>query len=716
MVFQPFDAEKDPLAQGFIQGAYDLIVAFYVIHATSNLERCLGNLRKLLKPGGFLVVGEAQEVQHDLARSGFIFGTLPGWWLGADSGRNLSPQVSLQEWDRLLRSTGFSGVDATPPEDFRETFGVCHFVSQAIDDQVNFLREPLVSAYRPPPLDKVVVIGGQSPRSSHLSQGLEDIFRAGFATQVHAFKTLVDVDFSVVDANSAVVSLVELDRPIFEDMTAETFEALKTMYALPKTLLWVTSGRLGDEPFANMTVGFGRTARHETPDLHIQQLDIADPHHTSPQTIAELLLRLKATVSSSNYTGNAEPEIVIDEKQRQFVSRLRPIRELNDRYNSARRSIKHEVEAAKSCIELRPTPKGYVMQALPRYESSAPKGFVSLEVTHTTISALPTPFGPKFLALGVDATAGVSYMALIPSLASVVNVSSKSLVCCQTSGPLDGVELLATTGAHLISKAALDPLSRGQTLLAHNVTSPVARALAMQAAVKGVSVVFSTDASEHQAPDSWHKLAPYLSQVELNEFLLFRPSAFLGMSKDEAQRSANETGLASSLPPYCHIMKTKTVFSSIGCESSPCSDVSLKDMLCVALNYAQEHLLGKNPRPSKASILHLDNFSEGAHPEDPLFIVDWTAATSLSVPVCRLDVKPMFKGADSTYWVVGMTGGMGISLCDWMISKGARNIVLTSRNPDVAPEWMESHRKRKANVVVIAWLDPAPLPTGQVAS
>lgn len=34
---QFFDAELDPLSQGYIEGSYDLIIAFWVLHATSSL-------------------------------------------------------------------------------------------------------------------------------------------------------------------------------------------------------------------------------------------------------------------------------------------------------------------------------------------------------------------------------------------------------------------------------------------------------------------------------------------------------------------------------------------------------------------------------------------------------------------------------------------------------------------------------------------------------
>ena len=145
MVFKVCDAEKDPLSQGFVEGSYDVIVASLVVHATAELDRTMGNLRKLLKPGGFLVIGEGSSDGQLQSGDGFIFGALPGWWLGVQEGRNLSPFVNAPQWDAILKRTGFSGIDTMSPPKFLETFGVILFVSQAVDDRVSsFGNQPLL--------------------------------------------------------------------------------------------------------------------------------------------------------------------------------------------------------------------------------------------------------------------------------------------------------------------------------------------------------------------------------------------------------------------------------------------------------------------------------------------------------------------------------------------------------------------------------------------
>ena len=85
MTFKVCDAEKDPLAQGFTEGAYSLIIASFVVHVTAKQEGTMRNLRKLLQPGGLLIIGEGSSDGPLQLRNGLVFGPLPGWWLGVEA-------------------------------------------------------------------------------------------------------------------------------------------------------------------------------------------------------------------------------------------------------------------------------------------------------------------------------------------------------------------------------------------------------------------------------------------------------------------------------------------------------------------------------------------------------------------------------------------------------------------------------------------------------
>lgn len=108
--YKVLDISKNPIEQGFEAGSYDLILAANVLHATPNLGETLFNVRKLLNPhGGRLLLQELNPIAKCV---NFIFGMLPGWWLGAEDGRLVEPYISPDRWDRELQAAGFKGADA----------------------------------------------------------------------------------------------------------------------------------------------------------------------------------------------------------------------------------------------------------------------------------------------------------------------------------------------------------------------------------------------------------------------------------------------------------------------------------------------------------------------------------------------------------------------------------------------------------------------------
>ena len=76
--FEQLDIEFDPREQGFAEAEFDLIIASIVLHATKSMENTLRNVRQLLKPSGSLLLIE----QTVMNLRTFMYGTLPGWWLG----------------------------------------------------------------------------------------------------------------------------------------------------------------------------------------------------------------------------------------------------------------------------------------------------------------------------------------------------------------------------------------------------------------------------------------------------------------------------------------------------------------------------------------------------------------------------------------------------------------------------------------------------------
>lgn len=707
--------EKDPLQQGYVEGSYDLVVAFFVIHATSDLERALRNIRKLLRPGGFLVVGEGQEGQNSVASSGFIFGTLPGWWLGAEKdGRDLSPHVSPEEWARLLQATGFAKPDTSVPESWRDLLNVYHFVAQAVDDQIQFLREPLASsAWRVPPIERLVIIGGQTSRSSHLAGGLQSLLERNFAAECYTANSLTDLDYeSIVDANTTILSLLELDKPIFENITPVSFEAIKTIFGSGKRLFWVTSGRLSTNPFSNMTVGFGRVAANESPDLRLQQLDIEDSLNVSPERIAEIFLRFYASEFTDDcLLWSLEPETRIDSKGCQAISRLRPVSELNDRYNSIERTIIHEKSIYDSPVILRGSPNGHIIEDISKWDTSLSEfptdavDQLDLNISHATVHAIRTPFGYRFLALGSRSDDGAMFLALVPSPVSSLQVPASMAVSIQvTKGSVQTI--IAMVAAHLVASAVLDSLYSGQTVLIHDAEEAIALALATQAASRDIKVVFTSNPTQGDiAVSSSLRLPKFSTQQDLDDLTPTDFDAFVNFGDGGAACDPDQSSIISSLPAHCRIEDRTRLFSFSGSRVHSSSGKFLGETLSQALRLAQEELHCGSDPPSTMNhfSVGLVDIASGTLPEKPLAIVEFNRDILVPVQTSRLDVRPMFKSMDSSYWIAGMTGALGISLCDWMIGNGARSIAITSRRPEISPAWVAAHKRKGATVLVIPW-------------
>ncbi|KAF3765311.1 hypothetical protein M406DRAFT_256096 [Cryphonectria parasitica EP155] len=676
MVFKTLDCGQDPIAQGYTEGTYDVVVASLVIHATPDLEVTMRNLRKLLKPGGYLVVADGSNNGQPHGTGGFIFGTLPGWWLGAETGRPLSPFVSTSEWERLLKVSGFAGIDSTAPKGFEDVIGMTVFAAQALDDRVTFLREPLAAEVPKrsliAPTKNLVIVGGSTEPTRRLVKSLQDSMKE---VQVHTFETLKEVDHSLISADSTVVSLSELDKPVFKDMTPEEFLAFKTIFLAPTKLLWVTSGRLHEEPFSNMTVGFARTAVHETPALHFQNIDIEDLASFDPHRLVEMVLRFQAITGvseseSSHLLWAKEPEIAFNAEGHEIVPRLRPIAARNDRYNSARRPITtHQINIAESPAVLQRDAGVWSLREISKWGITAEdETTIKLTVSHAIKSAVRTAYGHKFLVLGTDPKTQARCLALVPSLRSVITVKKESVLLCPLTKSTDS-QLLTALAAILVSLAVVDPLVGGETVVVHNASKLLAQAITAQAATKDVKALFVADSSRQPSDSSWVTLAPYMTKSEVAGVIPANTACFVGLSNHEFEKSENESTILSTLAPHCRKETAETLYSAW-------SDSVAADVVTV------------------------DDLLRGSNPVNPATVIDWNLSESPAVNVTRLDSAAFFKG-DKTYWMCGLSGALGVSLCDWMIERGAKYLVLTSRNPNISPDWIKAHKQNGVNVTIV---------------
>ena len=102
------DIARDPEEQGVDAGCWDLVVAANVLHVAPDLAAALRNARRLLGPGGRLLLVEGAG---PLARLDITFGLTDDWSRQDD--RTLRPDhplVDAETWRRLLSDAGLQDI------------------------------------------------------------------------------------------------------------------------------------------------------------------------------------------------------------------------------------------------------------------------------------------------------------------------------------------------------------------------------------------------------------------------------------------------------------------------------------------------------------------------------------------------------------------------------------------------------------------------------
>jgi acyl transferase domain-containing protein/NAD(P)-dependent dehydrogenase (short-subunit alcohol dehydrogenase family)/SAM-dependent methyltransferase len=142
--YRLLDLDQDPAQQGYEPGAFDLVLATNVVHATADLPRALAHTRSLLAPSGVLILCEATEY---LPWFDITTALIEGWQRYDDGIRRDHPLLSASQWTTVLLDASFIGVRAFP-EDGEPT--------QALGQHVLLALAPAVAAVAAPQADAAV--------------------------------------------------------------------------------------------------------------------------------------------------------------------------------------------------------------------------------------------------------------------------------------------------------------------------------------------------------------------------------------------------------------------------------------------------------------------------------------------------------------------------------------------------------------------------------
>lgn len=374
MVFKTLDVEKDAVEQGFSPAAYDIVVASNVLHATKDIGNSLANIRKLLKPGGYLLLIEVTAVDKVLVL--FLMGAVPGWWLFQDKWRagTFSPLLTPTGWDTVLRESGYdTGTenlfhDMSTPDDHLFSVIVARatdadwmdFQSCRTAPSSRFHSESIIVIASPdiydrdagPYINRQVAVNLSDSLSRFYNRHATEVEHAGKQPIITIVDSLDKAFASPGFDKSVLVVFFDLDYPIMNGIIPAAWEALKLTFGrVFQPIVWATRQRLcSGDPHQNMLVGMGRCARYKNPGLVLRfvDLDCSDrscPGPAAMRTLAREVWQANFKTSArGSWLGSVEYEVSIDKEGRLLLPRLVLVESLNERYLAGRRGLVYDEE------------------------------------------------------------------------------------------------------------------------------------------------------------------------------------------------------------------------------------------------------------------------------------------------------------------------------------------------------------------------------------
>ncbi|ENH75836.1 Lovastatin nonaketide synthase [Fusarium oxysporum f. sp. cubense race 1] len=274
MDFKTLDVEGDPLAQGFQPESYDVIVASNVLHATKRMDATMEHVRKLLRPGGSLILVE-----------------------------NSPKGAVIEQWDTILSRKGFGGIHVA-----RNSM----MVSKAV--------APLTNGHSTGN-NRIVLIENAA------DDGIVEISKYIKSTSTDFQISKCTWDRLDISEDTLYLVVDRAETPLLLDPQPQLFTTLNALLASKAKILWVV---IQDTPdpvstaYKGVVNAFIRVLRRESGNTGFVTLDIRDPA-PSPEVAGNAVAGvLQKCFWPGTHDGKSlEPEIAY-ENGRLLIPRVLP--------------------------------------------------------------------------------------------------------------------------------------------------------------------------------------------------------------------------------------------------------------------------------------------------------------------------------------------------------------------------------------------------------
>lgn len=674
MIYKMLDLGGDVNAQGFTQSSYDIVIVNYMISTSVNPESLLRNTRALLRAGGFLIL---------CAKTGD------------------QSKLSMGEWHRLLRRSGYSGADTifSDNEDESHHVNSC-IVSRAVNDDLLRLLNPLTFvAGLPAPTAPVLVIGGCRLNSIRLIDEFEKLLPHAWQSQVRIVASIDELEEADLASTMDILCLQDLDEAFFAKLPIQEARLRKLQQLLmsAKHLLWVTTAGKSYTPRASMIRGIARVAPVELPHLSMQVLglEVGARPASNARHCFEALLRLwhmdeLKTQGQSDMMWIVEPEYEVLANGTVKIPRVMPDTDLDERYNAKTRPVLKTIDATNVAVHAF-APEGASKMMLQAVEdgSSPLEERIAVQVEYSI--HVPSQNGQTlYLVCGQHAEGGC-VMALSRTNASRIFLRSEEVVVVDASLCTPGG--LASILSVLLRRAVINEAhaSKTATVLLREPLPQMAAQIEAELARNGLRVYCVSSRTDIDIPGTWIRIHANMSKRMIKQCLPRDVGLFVDCSAPGPETHVGEH-VRACLPPTCTTWNTNAQLLLNALRDDRTS-------LAILLGDVGNAEVEGSPHNIIAAA-DLAGADAGTLARQQ-YITDWTQRHALPLTIKPLNSSGMLR-PDRTYLIAGGSGGLGLSICQWMIRQGAKHLVVTSRNPKIDAGLEKDAQRAGASVHMLA--------------
>ncbi|KAI0113580.1 putative polyketide synthase [Nemania sp. FL0031] len=716
MNFRTLDIERDWVEQQFPAGAYDVVVAIGVLHISSDLKATMKRVRRALKPGGKLIM------QENFIPSGwtlsYVFGLFPGWWMGVEDNRVLSPSITVDEWDTLLKDCGFSGVDIFRDLAEARTLHQGWVISTAVEEipthHENAKNENHISIF----------VDEDLPRQVSYAQALASSLgtRSGFSIRIQSCSDIINRG---ENSDDIVIFLADYGQFYLQTLGEPTWDALKHLVRTSRKLLWVTTGggRLA-HPSHAMLDGLSRTLRFEHEEICLVTLALEDIEPTERQVlhVTRILEEMSQKLEDQNYEqeyieidGLLHTRRLVEANRPKFAmdKRLVPLVATPTKLDtgaSFTTTVRAIGDSRNPCYAKTPS----------LGESLHQENFVDIAVKSVALQPVDHPsghdhddnhkFGKFFGGEVVDCHEGSQFLpgsrvfGVCPgALRSHVSVSPLSVV--EIPAELPYLEACLTIPLFCIAYAALfetGHVTAADTVLVDGGISPISLAaiisLSIQQNIKDLwvtaedensSTLFSSKfgiPKERILPRRWLDSSCIISSQWKQRFdVVFSaqhtsPMLSLGHVRHGGRYIQLSSNSVSRKNANLQGLQDVSSGISISLIDPATMTISPEDLRCAAvLAGLQGSLIPK----SEAKIFSAPELEDAFNTLRDLGIGDYIVVEFNKNDVINVmseNTPKLFLNPAATYLIAGGLGGLGQEIARWLVSRGARFLMLLSRS------------------------------------